>query len=368
MNNYFKNYHTNRELVGDNMRRRRIKRRKQKKIIIISTLSLLLFITIGYAAFSTNLSLKAKGNIQPRNNLYVSSNGSDTTGNGTKEKPYLTVQKAYDSAWENATIWIMDNITIDETIEFNQDKNITLTSEENEINSLLRGEEEERLMQITSGETTFTNITLDGQNKEALYSLIRIVDSTVNLNSGTTFQNQISLNDGGGAITLSLNVIMNINGAKIINNKALGGGGGAIISRHSTLTINDCEISGNEARNGGAILFGDLEGILTMNGGIIKNNTATVSFGGGIYVAGANMIMTGGEISDNYSQTYGGGIVVAPVANYDNLSTLTMNGGTIKNNTADADGGGIYILKNHSYKYIKGTITDNTPNNIVDEN
>lgn len=348
------------------MKIRRKRKTKNKKIIIIS-ITLLLFITIGYAAFSTNLSLTAKGNIQPRNNLYVSSNGSDTTGNGTKEKPYLTVQKAYDSAWENATIWIMDNITIDKTVQFNQDKNITLTSEENEINSLLRGEEKETIILINAGKTTFTNITLDGQNKEALYSLIRIVDSTVNLNSGTTFQNQISLNDGGGAIMLSTNSVMNINGAKIIGNKALGGGGGAIISRHATLTINDCEISGNEATNGGAIFFGDLEGPLTMNGGVIKNNKATRSNGGGILVAGANMIMNGGEISDNSATYNGGGIHVSISSQTGNISTLTMNNGIIKNNTASNLGGGIYISSDSTYNYTKGTITNNTPNNVYQE-
>ena len=350
------------------MRVRRFKRRKQNKVIIISTLSLLLFLTIGYAAFSTSLSLNAKGNIQPRNNLYVSSSGSDISGNGTKEKPYLTVQKAYDSAWENATIWIMDNIIIDETVEFNQDKNITLTSLENEINSLLRGEEKSILLNITAGKTNLTNIVIDGQNEESNHALLRGYMSEINLNKGTTIQNNIDLEDCGGGVILVTGVVMNINGAKIINNKALGGGGGAIISRHSTLTINDCEMSGNEARNGGAILFGDLEGTLTMNGGIIKNNKTTTYGGGAILVAGANMIMNGGEISDNSSTTYGGAIHVTGITNYNNLSTLTMNGGTIKNNTADVDGGGIYILKNHNYEYIKGTITDNTPNNIVDEN
>lgn len=47
------------------MRYRRIRKRrvKQKKILIIGSLSLLLFLCAGYAAFSTNLSITAKGNI-----------------------------------------------------------------------------------------------------------------------------------------------------------------------------------------------------------------------------------------------------------------------------------------------------------------
>ena len=42
----------------------RYRRKKQRRLLIISSLSLLLFLCVGYAAFSTNLSLKAKGNIK----------------------------------------------------------------------------------------------------------------------------------------------------------------------------------------------------------------------------------------------------------------------------------------------------------------
>ena len=42
----------------------RYRRKKQKKILIIGSLSILLFLCVGYAAFSTNLSITAKGNIK----------------------------------------------------------------------------------------------------------------------------------------------------------------------------------------------------------------------------------------------------------------------------------------------------------------
>ena len=46
------------------MRRiRRRKNKKQRKIIIISVCSLLLIMTVGYAAMQTNLEIKAKGNV-----------------------------------------------------------------------------------------------------------------------------------------------------------------------------------------------------------------------------------------------------------------------------------------------------------------
>ena len=51
--------------IGDFMRRIRRKKEKQKKkIIIISTFLFLIIMTSGYAAFSTNITLHAKGNIK----------------------------------------------------------------------------------------------------------------------------------------------------------------------------------------------------------------------------------------------------------------------------------------------------------------
>ena len=57
----------------------RYRRKKQNKIIIISTLSLLLFLCAGYAAFSTNLSLTAKGNVKEKSRVIQSWSNTDQT-------------------------------------------------------------------------------------------------------------------------------------------------------------------------------------------------------------------------------------------------------------------------------------------------
>ena len=44
----------------------KMRRKKQKRLLIVSSISLLLFLCVGYAAFSTQLSLKAKGNIKQK--------------------------------------------------------------------------------------------------------------------------------------------------------------------------------------------------------------------------------------------------------------------------------------------------------------
>ena len=50
----------------------RYRKKKQKKIIIISFLCLMLFLCVGYAAFSTNLSITAKGNVKEKSRVIQS--------------------------------------------------------------------------------------------------------------------------------------------------------------------------------------------------------------------------------------------------------------------------------------------------------
>ena len=61
------------------MGRYRHKRKKQKKILIIGSLSLLLFLCVGYAAFSTNLSITVKGNIREKTRVIQSWSKTDQT-------------------------------------------------------------------------------------------------------------------------------------------------------------------------------------------------------------------------------------------------------------------------------------------------
>lgn len=73
------------------MRRYRKKKNKQRKIIIISMCSLLFFITVGYAAMSTNLEIKAKGNIIKKNNIgneLINKAGVVTSGDGLYKDVY----------------------------------------------------------------------------------------------------------------------------------------------------------------------------------------------------------------------------------------------------------------------------------------
>ena len=345
----------------------RHKRNKQKQIIIVSTISLLLLLTIGYAAFSTNLSLTAKGNIEPRKDLYVSAIGSDETGNGTRNKPYQTINKAYEVAEDTATINILTDLTIDKEASFNE-KNITIqTASGIDTATLSRGTSYKgALLSQYRGELTVQNLVIDGRQLEAEFSLISANFSTVNLKNGTVIQNNIDIEDhGGGCVFFDCTVT--IDGAKFLNNTVMHqpGGGGAFISRRSNITINSSEFIGNVSKYsaGGAIFFGDNGYKLTIISGIFQNNSAAQ--GGAITIASSELEINNGEFSNN-SATAGGTIYVYSLNGDVNngYATLTINNVSITNNTAATNGGGIYIVKGNIYNYVSGTITNNTPDNV----
>ncbi len=139
-------------------------------------------------------------------------------------------------------------------------------------------------------------------------------------------------NGAGGGI-LNTNVLT-LENCQITDCQALGGGG---IMTQKTLTLTNCTLSGNKATNGtdgGAILTAvNIACVTTIEGTTITNNEA--SKGGGIAVlAGAQVIINGGQLTYNLGTGQGGGI-------YSSGGTLRMTGTNLEANTA-GDGGGLY--------------------------
>ena len=397
----------------------RYRRKKQKKLIIIGSISLSLFLCVGYAAFSTNLKVMTRANIKDRHNLYVASFGSDTKGNGTKEKPYETIEKAYDSAWQNSTIYVMDNIVQKSKVIMDDNKDILLTSysEESSINSIIRDNNYTNyLIEQINGNLTLKNITVDGKNIVSETSLISATGLT--LETGTTIKNGINNTYLSGAIQIKIGGNLKIEGGAVTNNQGIYGGaihasnnslitlvngeitknkstnaGGAIYTNGNALivggeisdnyTIGDNNggaiamispsdadadttiiieggiISNNSALQGGAIILytnsQQYHSILKINDGHISNNQSELA-GGGIYIhTESEIIVSNGIISNNKAGTVGGGIRV-------NGGLLTVEGGTIMSNQAQNDGG-ISIDSNSTYTYKSGVVCGNTPAN-----
>ena len=93
------------------MRRYR-RRNKQKRIIIISSICLLFMITAGYAAFSTNLNITAKGNIKNLKEEVDSQIPTDEMlfwGQADNEENTLTILKDKSENNNNGTLHGFDN-------------------------------------------------------------------------------------------------------------------------------------------------------------------------------------------------------------------------------------------------------------------
>lgn len=168
----------------------------------------------------------------------------------------------------------------------------------------------------------------------------------------------------GGAICLSDNSTMKLNGGQIESNYAAkenasgeytyssdNEGGGVAVCQGSQMDIYGGTIKNNKAYNGaGLVVRGN--SILKMypvvnaaeaqtkaspDGVISKNNAYGLNCkGGGIYAVASDVFMYGGEIVDNNAEM-GGGMYIA--AN----SKGTIDGGKIMRNVAKS-GGGIYIM------------------------
>ncbi|MGM9800432.1 MAG: hypothetical protein ACI30M_07095 [Muribaculaceae bacterium] len=189
-----------------------------------------------------------------------------------------------------------------------------------------------------------------------------------NMKTVKAYQNTCNVNDG---VIYLLNSTMTMDNGKIYNNKSAGWGCG-IYMRASTLTIQNGEITDNTCNNrGGGIYM--YNSTLTIEDGKINYNKALNQFGGGVCARKSNFIMKKGEIIGNYAKTHGGGIY------FDNSKespddqdcltarTFKFSGGSISNNQSEGFGGGVCIYTGEpdgsTFEITGGKISNNTAAN-----
>ena len=213
-----------------------------------------------------------------------------------------------------------------------------------------------------------TSATPDGSviKIKGIYTLT-IKDSSATNPDGT---------GGTGAITGGYNsgysegggiVIKDYSGGSLIlesgnikGNSSHNSGGGVYIGIRCFFTMKGGKIDSNKVTmsSGGGVGVNQF-GTFTMSGGTIDNNTASKD-GGGVYIVSSGIFtMSGGTIDNNTASKDGGGV-------YIDSGIFTMSGGTISGNTATQDGGGVYVKKGSTFKKQGGTVSNNTPNDVID--
>lgn len=76
---------------------------------------------------------------QAGNAVYVSTDGSDTDGDGSQDKPYATLAKAVDVAQDGDTIYVMSDLTMTSAARY-WNKNLTITSGDGGPYTVTRGD------------------------------------------------------------------------------------------------------------------------------------------------------------------------------------------------------------------------------------
>ncbi|MCD8036510.1 MAG: right-handed parallel beta-helix repeat-containing protein [Clostridiales bacterium] len=264
---------------------------------------------------------------------------------------------AIDTAEDEDTITLSNDIDLSETLTIDADKNITIDL----AGHAITGAGDSRVITV-DGELTLEDSgstgTITGgsaSNGGGVY-----VTGTFTMNGGTITGNTAIY--GGGVYVYGSDAVFNMNGGIITNNTAedtekTTNGGGIYINK-GTVIMTDGEISENTADSGAGVCIGS-GATFTMSGGSIESNTATT--GGAVLVIGT-FEMSGGTITGNEAANCGGV--------YINNGTFDLNGGEISGNISTGKNSAGIVMYNSSELNISGkpVVTGNLNGNNVEEN
>ncbi len=261
---------------------------------------------------------------------FVSVDGDDNTGDGSRENPFRTIQHAVNVSYHQDTVLVLNGSYI-ENVAINY-KNITLAS-----NYIFSYDPIDIEMTIIDGGSVSSVISID------------FCDSTTSV-TGFTIVNGNAENGGG----------INCNGSdpgirnNIISENIADHYGGGICCLDSNPEIYGNVIRQNTAGNGGGIFCRRSIPVIVNNH--ISANEVRGSGGGLYYSRDEMMFVIRDNVIDSNSARDGGGISFHGAIAYD----LTTNNNIVTNNSADEKGGGIGLFSPNGLKIINFTISGNS--------
>ncbi len=196
--------------------------------------------------------------------------------------------------------------------------------------------------------------------------------STVSID-GTTFEGNLSSgNNGGGAVVVSGDGDVTIEGALFFQNEAQAatgnsGGGALRVSAGGTVGVQNTTFDGNTTlgnKGGGAIFVDDPTTVVQLGLGTeFLSNASSGRGGGAIYVEEGDLTVTNAYFFDNFADDERGGGAI-----YSERGDLSISGTTFEANRSEtaADGGGaIHIRKptnagNSVFTFSNNAFIDNT--------
>lgn len=278
--------------------------------------------------------------------IYISSSGNDTTGNGTSERPFATIEQAMARLNEAASKGILSG-QISATTPW--ELHVTGTFTATEITG-------DAFITVTA---TITHLALIGEGSGATIdaddkgTIVYVGGSASVSMQNLTLQNGNDTRGGGVYID---DGTFTMESGTITSNSATDSGGGVYVTEGGEFVMNNGTISGNDAVfEGGGVYNNDK---FTMNNGTISGNSATgsASAGGGVYSNGT-FTMTDGTISGNTVPDTGNGLG-GGVYTIGSGHKFDMQGGTITGNSAGKKGSGVYVDNSSTFKMSGGAKVD----------
>ena len=171
-----------------------------KRRVIASLLTLVLCLTLLPApAFAADT---GEDTSEPAaTDIYVSSAGDNTAGNGSQSAPYATLAKAVGEAVDGATIYVMSDLTMKSCARF-YNKSLTITSLGDATYTITRGDN--FAQQQDNARSTYNPAMIEVQtngDKPAGLTLTNIVFDDAGKTSGTVFAQAVSDDSTGTADT-----------------------------------------------------------------------------------------------------------------------------------------------------------------------
>ena len=312
--------------------------------------------------------------------FYVSSDGSDETGNGSQGSPYKSFSKVVGTISDintkyNYVINVLSSLDEAQTIEGDFTANEITINGSKDV-KISGGNASTTLTINTTVPVIISDITIkDGWAADKGGGIYCAPGSNVTLNAAVKVTGNRASNYGGGVYVdgtilendtirgkLTMNEGSVISSNVIIDNQVYGWNGGmGVYVNCGELIMNGGEISNNngtQVDQRGALRLENA--IFKMRGGKITNNTVS-HIGANIFSGEKTLIeMSGGEISNGSVGCYAG----ASGAIYLSSNTvMNMSGGVIKDNTASAEGktnaSGIMLCSGATLNMSGGTISGN---------
>ena len=228
--------------------------------------------------------------------VYVSSSGNDGTGDGSADKPFVTLAKAVEAAEDGATIYVMSDLAMTSCARF-YSKSLTITSLGDATCTITRGDNFDQ--QQDNARSTYNPAMVEVQTTGdvgAGLTLTNIIFDDAGKKEGTVFAQAVS-NDGTGTVDTSHNTDY-VQDAIIASNATVP----------TTITLGD----GAVLRNFGgmsAVRVTDQAQLVMAEGSIIEDTTVKdrtkgevqgeVGPAGAIWIQGSSFTMNAGAVIRN---------------------------------------------------------------------